>query len=153
MHLDILNKAPGLRYIASGAGPLAWTTGASACRAIGGNMHFLIGLGILAGLVWLAFGAGAARALVGVALLAVAAFFGFIFFVAAVDIHRQSVEQSEHQALAKAASPQPSGIQWQPTKRKEDVYPVTEPLKRWCAGNAVINGQTYEECLVGPAHQ
>ena len=32
-------------------------------------MHFLIGLGILAGLVWFAFGAGAARAIVGVALL------------------------------------------------------------------------------------
>jgi len=31
-------------------------------------MHFLIGLGILAGLVWFAFGAGAARAVVGVVL-------------------------------------------------------------------------------------
>ena len=31
-------------------------------------MHFLIGLGILAGLVWFAFGAGAARAIVGVVL-------------------------------------------------------------------------------------
>jgi hypothetical protein len=31
-------------------------------------MHFLIGLGILAGLVWFAFGAGAARAVVGAVL-------------------------------------------------------------------------------------
>jgi hypothetical protein len=31
-------------------------------------MHYLIGLGILAGLVWFAFGAGAARAIVGVVL-------------------------------------------------------------------------------------
>ena len=116
-------------------------------------MHFLIGLGILAGLAWFAFGARAARAMVGVALLAVAAFFGFIFFVATVDIHRQSVVQSEHETLAKAASPQLSGVQEPPTRRKEDVYPVTEPLKRWCAGNAATNGQTYEECLVGPAHQ
>jgi predicted lipid-binding transport protein (Tim44 family) len=57
-------------------------------------MHFLIGLGILGGLVWFAFGAGAARILVGVALLGVVAVFGFIFFVAAVDIRRQSVEQA-----------------------------------------------------------
>ena len=41
-------------------------------------MHFLIGLGILAGLVWFAFGAGAARALIGVVLLAVVAFFAFV---------------------------------------------------------------------------
>jgi hypothetical protein len=66
-------------------------------------MHFLIGLGILAGLVWFAFGASAARAIVGVALLAVAAFFGFIFFVAAVDIHRQSVEQAAAARNAKIA--------------------------------------------------
>jgi hypothetical protein len=55
-------------------------------------MHFLIGLGILAGLAWFALGAGAARTIVGVALLAVAAFCGFILFVAAVDIRRQSME-------------------------------------------------------------
>ena len=39
-------------------------------------MHFLIGLGILAGLVWFAFGAGAARVLVGAVLLAIVAISG-----------------------------------------------------------------------------
>jgi hypothetical protein len=41
-------------------------------------MHFLIGLGILAGLVWFTFGAGAARAVVGAALVLVASFFIFV---------------------------------------------------------------------------
>jgi hypothetical protein len=57
-------------------------------------MHFLIGLGILAGLVWFAFGAGAARILVGAALLGVVAVFGLLIVVAGIDIHRQSVEQT-----------------------------------------------------------
>lgn len=43
-------------------------------------MHFLIGLGLLAALVWFAFGAGPARAIVGVALLAVAAFFLYVMY-------------------------------------------------------------------------
>jgi hypothetical protein len=41
-------------------------------------MHFLIGLGIVAGLAWFAFGAGTARAIVGVALLGVVAFFALV---------------------------------------------------------------------------
>jgi hypothetical protein len=41
-------------------------------------MHFLIGLGILAGLVWFAFGAGAARGLVGVVLLGIVAIALFV---------------------------------------------------------------------------
>lgn len=64
----------------------------SVCTLRSRAMHFLIGLGILAGLAWFAFGAVAARTIVGVALLGVAAFCGFILFVAAVDIRRQSVE-------------------------------------------------------------
>jgi hypothetical protein len=64
----------------------------SVCTLRSRAMHFLVGLGILAGLAWFAFGADAARTIVGVALMAVAAFCGFILFIAAVDIRRQSVE-------------------------------------------------------------
>lgn len=65
-------------------------------------MHFLIGLGILAGLVWFAFSAGAARVLVGIVLLAIVV----IFVVAVIDTdHEQtkwqeSVREREAAALA-----------------------------------------------------
>lgn len=44
-------------------------------------MHFLIGMGIIAGLIAFAFGANAARAFVGAGLAAAALAFAYIMFL------------------------------------------------------------------------
>ncbi|TWB89295.1 hypothetical protein FBZ93_11610 [Bradyrhizobium macuxiense] len=72
-------------------------------------MHFLVGLGILAGLVWFAFGTGPARILVGAALLVAVTFFGFIVYVAMLDGHRQSVEQPAS-AVPELGSPEHKAV-------------------------------------------
>ena len=53
-------------------------------------MHFLIGLGILAVLVFFAFGEGAAKTLTGVVLVGVVAVFGFLMFGVVADSHRSA---------------------------------------------------------------
>jgi hypothetical protein len=83
-------------------------------------MHFLIGLGILAALVWFAFGAGAARTLVGAALLGVVALFGLLVVVAGIDIHRQSVEQAEWENGGREAK-RNECAKWAPQYPSRDV--------------------------------
>jgi hypothetical protein len=65
-------------------------------------MHFLIGLGILAGLVWFAFGARAARGLVGVVLLAIVAV--VVFVVVRED--KISDTSAAERAVYEAAAPE-----------------------------------------------
>lgn len=83
-------------------------------------MHFFIGLGILAGLVWFTFGAGVARTLVGAALVGVVAVFGLLAVVAAIDIHRQSVEQAEWENGGREAK-RNECAKWAPQYPSRDV--------------------------------
>jgi predicted lipid-binding transport protein (Tim44 family) len=63
-------------------------------------MHFLIGLGILAGLVWFAFGAGAARGLVGVVLLGIVAIALFVLVREDRISDRDAAERAAYEAAA-----------------------------------------------------
>jgi predicted lipid-binding transport protein (Tim44 family) len=63
-------------------------------------MHFLIGLGILAGLVWFAFGAGVARAIVGVVLLAILAIAVFVLVREDRIADRDAAERVAYEAAA-----------------------------------------------------
>jgi hypothetical protein len=63
-------------------------------------MHFLIGLGILAGLVWFAFSAEAARGLIGAVLLAALAVVVLFVLVLVRDSNREAVERAAYEAAA-----------------------------------------------------
>jgi len=62
-------------------------------------MHFLVGTAVLVGLVAFAFGERVARIFVGGLLGVGALFVLLIAYVAVVDIHRQSTEQSRPQVV------------------------------------------------------
>jgi hypothetical protein len=110
---------------------------------MGLNMHFLIGLGILTGLAWFAFGTGAARALVGAILLGTLLIFGGVAVIAGIDMHRQSVEQAKWEQELKAAEAA--------LGRHLSAYDQssTNALRLYCDQYQTHNFATYDACADG----
>lgn len=89
-------------------------------------MHFLIGLGILAGLAGFAFGAGAARVLVGGVLLAIVA----IVVVAVIATEREQKAAVRERSVAQA--------KWEESVREQEArYPAKDAALGLAPGECV----------------